>query len=203
MMRAGALFLGAITAGLGFRAFVAQPLTVASQSMQPTLAAGDYLVVDKLTPGLGRLMGRATVSAGDLILLRGPDGRIWAKRVLATGGDRVALRHGRLVINGLEVGCRPAGRGLCVEHLPGGAEYRVRDDRGTPLADFGEVMVPDGRLFVLGDNRGNSIDSRVSVADGGLGLVGPEAVVGRAVFRFLAVDRRAGSVRWERIGRLQ
>jgi len=79
------------------------------------------------------------------------------------------------------------------ETLPGGRAYDVLD-QGYSIADnFGPVTVPEGRLFMMGDNRDDSMDSRFSVESGGVGLLPIENVLGRAMIGFWSTD---GSAQW-------
>lgn len=75
------------------------------------------------------------------------------------------------------------------ETLPGGASYRVIDQVDNPIADdVPPTKVPAGRLFLMGDNRDDSLDSRFSVAEGGIGMVPVENLVGRASVIFWSTD---------------
>jgi len=83
-----------------------------------------------------------------------------------------------------------------MEQLPDGARYRVIDQVDNPIADnFGPVRVPAGRIFLLGDNRDDSLDSRFSIAEGGIGMVPIENLVGRASFVFWSTDGSASYVK--------
>jgi signal peptidase I len=132
---------------------------------------------------------------GDVVVFRWPGDRsqVWVKRVIGLPGDRVALRGGRVFINDTEAGLRPAGSGdmesedgstiaaaRYIETLPGGREHAVfkliADNR---LDTMDETVVPPGHLFVMGDNRDNSADSRVPLADGGVGMLPVKNLVGR------------------------
>lgn len=117
------------------QASVLQVSVVRGTSMEPTLCDGDRLVVDRIARGIGGL------EHGDVVVLRNPveSGIDFVKRVVALPGDRVALRGGRLLVNGAE-----AER---FEHVP--------DD-----CDMPELVVPADHVFVLGDNRPVSADSR-------------------------------------------
>jgi len=97
---------------------------------------------------------------------------------------------------------RGAGEALaCVyptytERLPNGATYRVIDQVDNPIADnFGPVRVPPGRLLLMGDNRDDSLDSRFSIPEGGVGMVPLEHLVGRASFVFWSTDGSASYVK--------
>jgi signal peptidase I len=103
-------------------------------------------------------------------------------------------------------GATPLVRGsgkerLCVfpayrETLPNGASYRVIDQVDNALADnLPPTVVPAGRLFLMGDNRDDSLDSRFSPAEGGVGLIGLERVVGRATMIFWSTDGSASYVK--------
>ncbi len=207
----------ALVIALALRTFVVQPFAIPSGSMAPGLESGDFILVNKLAYGWSpgnfpfagplaapgeqpvRLMA-APVRAGDVVVFAGPQNQDYVKRVVATGGDRVALVGGELVLNGVALACTPAGVGLCREQLPNGRSHRIRPDRAGPLADHPETVVPPGHLFLLGDNRGASADSRLPRAAGGLGLVPETAVLGRVERIFFAADGGQG-VRWQRIGR--
>ena len=109
----------------------------------------------------------------------------------------------------------PDGRQTCLypafrETLPGGPGYTVLDQIDSPRADdFPTVTVPAGQLFLMGDNRDDSLDSRATVAEQGVGFVPMDHVVGRAGIGFFSTDGTANLVkpwtwvqaaRWDRIG---
>ena len=142
----------------------------------------------------GRVLGRRP-ERGDLVVFRLPsDPTItYVKRVIGLPGDRVALRRGQVYLNGEPLPLASAGTGLIedeqgndghalqlTETLPDGRTHPIFKLTAYGAADFfPETLVPEGRLFVLGDNRDNSADSRVPVAQGGTGLVPLENVMGR------------------------
>ncbi len=111
-----------------------QPMRVDSDSMQPTLASGDLVLVQRAADGIGRM---------DVVAVHHPvTGALLVKRVVGTAGDRVAIEDGRLVVDGERV-CEA---GVDPSRLDG--------------VFFGPVTVPAGELFLLGDARADSVDSR-------------------------------------------
>jgi signal peptidase I len=187
---------------------IAEPYYVPSGSMEPTLQIGDELLATKYPygysaaslpisitlPDTRRVLG-ALPRRGDIVVFRWPGvrGKIGVKRVVGLSGDRVALRDGRLWINGTPVGIESDGTGLIeeedgaqvpaarfVETLPDNRRHAIfkRDALGM-FDNMDEIVVPPDRLFVMGDNRDNSADSRVPVDAGGVGLLSVSALVGR------------------------
>lgn len=208
----GAAFLIALV----IRSFVIQPFIIPSRSMSPLLQPGDFVLVNKAAYGWSlaslplagpvatdrelsgwRLAGRA-VQPGDVIVFISPEGRDYVKRMIAGGGTRVAMRNGQLVLDGTAVACPPVTADSCRETLPNGASYVVRSNGSGPFSDMAEITVPKGHYFVLGDNRDHSADSRLSRADGGVGLVEDTNVIGRAAFIFFSMNH---GVHWNRIGK--
>ena len=139
------------------RLAVAEPFSIPSQSMAPTLDAGDHVLVDKLS---------GTAHRGDLVVFHAPrSGEIMLKRVVAVGGDRVGIEDGRLVVNGR----RPA--------------EPYADPDAIDSVYFGPVTVARGSVFVLGDNRADSRDSRQ------FGAVPARDLIGRARARIWPPSR--------------
>lgn len=142
----------------------------------------------------GRVLG-SVPARGDVVVFRLPsDPKItYVKRVIGLPGDRVALKRGQVILNGEPLRLESSGTGLVedeqgndgqalqlTETLPDGKTHPIFKLTAYGAADFyPETVVPEGRLFVLGDNRDNSADSRVPVAQGGTGLVPLENVMGR------------------------
>jgi signal peptidase I len=144
--------VGLIAALVLVRAFVAEPFRIPSQSMEPTLKPGDQALVEKLS---GHSPKR-----GDLVAFHSPrNGDILLKRVVAVGGDSVGLEDGVLVVDG-----RPVNEPF-VDHEAIDSVY------------FGPVRVRPATVFVMGDNRANSEDSR------DFGAVRTSSIIGRAVAR--------------------
>jgi signal peptidase I len=187
---------------------LAEPFYVPSASMEPTLLIGDALLASKYpygystaslpihidVPETGRVFG-ATPKRGDVVVFRWPGDRsqVWVKRVIGLPGDRVQVRQGQVWINDRPAAIKPAGIGEAeddngageparryVETLPGGVSHDIFKlyDNGR-LDNTPEVVVPPDRLFVMGDNRDNSADSRVPVREGGVGLLPMDNLVGR------------------------
>jgi len=202
---------GVAAVWFGFTSLAFATYYIPSESMQPSLEVGDRIVVSKwaygysrhtLPLGLGNLLpdswdgriGWASPRRGDVVVLW--DDRqdlTLIKRVVGLPGDIVAVRGGRLFLNGERV-ARAAVEDrryredggfndvvavrLFEEDLPGGRAhpiYERGDDRW--LDDFHPVVVPAGHVFLMGDNRDNSVDSR---APEGPGFVPFENIIGRA-----------------------
>ncbi|HYK95160.1 MAG TPA: signal peptidase I [Candidatus Dormibacteraeota bacterium] len=155
---------------LGIQTFVAQPFRVEGVSMEATLAPDEYVLVDKLTPRW------APYKRGDVVVLDPPaayqrgGGTPFIKRVIGVGGDHIQLVNGVVLVNGAALD-----------------EPYVYADNGVrqptdPLSGLSEWVVPQGQLFVLGDHRGDSSDSRV------FGTVDVSSIVGRAWLRYWPVN---------------
>jgi signal peptidase I len=188
---------------------IAEPFYVPSGSMEPTLLIGDALLASKFPygysasslpiqitlPETGRVLG-GTPKRGDVVVFRWPGDRsqAWVKRVVGLPGDRIQMRQGQLFINDHAAELKPDGIGEAeddnggsepahryVETLPGGVSHEIYKlfDNGR-LDNTPEVTVPQGRLFVMGDNRDNSADSRVPLREGGVGLLPMDDLIGRA-----------------------
>jgi signal peptidase I len=188
---------------------LAEPFYVPSGSMEPTLLIGDALLASKFPygygaaslpmqitlPETGRVFG-GTPKRGDVVVFRWPGDRsqAWVKRVVGLPGDRIQVRQGQLFINDRAAALKPDGIGEAeddtgggeaayryIETLPGGVKHAIFKMRDNgPLDNTAEVTVPPDRLFVMGDNRDNSADSRVPVREGGVGLLPMDNLVGRA-----------------------
>jgi signal peptidase I len=156
--RNGALLVALAVVLVGWlvvRPLVAEPFRIPSQSMAPTIEAGDHVLVNKLAYG-GGLPHR-----GDLVVFRAPrTGEVMLKRVVALPGDRVAIEDGVLVVNGRHV-----------------QEPYTADPAALDSVYFGPVRVKADSVFVLGDNRGDSVDSRE------YGVVAKDRLIGRVAAR--------------------
>ena len=186
----------------------AEAYYVPSGSMQPSLLIGDQLVVSKFAYGYSRyslpvplapasrerLLG-AMPDYGDVVVFRLPrdPSQTYVKRVVGLPGDRVQMRDGHVWLNGKELPLRPTGVGNAqdedgtpeaapryVETLPNGREHPIFKFRWNgELDNTGVFEVGPGQIFMMGDNRDDSLDSRVAPAAGGVGLVPIENLVGR------------------------
>jgi signal peptidase I len=200
-------FAVAAVLALVIRTFILQAYKIPSGSMEPTLLIGDHILVNKLAYGLRmpdtifglRLNGIGlgsyvlrfgTIHRGDVVVFVFPKDRSkdFIKRVVALSGDQVEVRGTQVLING-QVAPDPH------------AQYtKTTASGGSRLyGDFGPQVVPAGKLFVMGDNRDLSYDSRF------WGFVDSGDIEGRALLIYWSWDTEDGwpfPVRWGRIGKL-
>jgi signal peptidase I len=204
-----AQLVGIVLAVFLAKGALAEPFYVPSGSMEPTLLIGDALLASKFAygysaaslpiqitlPETGRVFGE-TPKRGDVVVFRWPGDRsqAWVKRVVGLPGDRIQVRQGQLFINNHAASLTPDGLGEAeddnggvepanryVETLPNGVAHAILKLRDNGRLDnTPEILVPKDRLFVMGDNRDNSADSRVPVREGGVGLLPVDNLIGRA-----------------------
>jgi signal peptidase I len=188
------------------RVLLFQPFTIPSASMEPNLYEGDYIVVSKWSYGYskhsipwspplfdGRILGKGP-ARGDIVVFKLPrDNKTdYIKRVIGMPGDKVQMIANKLYLNGAPVkdvvvsraeladvfGPRPVTQ--VRETLPNGKSFMTQDyGPGGDLDDTPVYEVPAGHFFMMGDNRDNSIDSRVEMS-AGVGMVPAENLVGKA-----------------------
>ncbi|MFE1904411.1 signal peptidase I [Streptomyces gardneri] len=189
----------ALVLALLIKTFLVQAFSIPSESMMNTLQRGDRVLVDKLTPWFGSEPER-----GEVVVFHDPGGWLEGqetpdpnvvqkflsfiglmpsaeekdliKRVIAVGGDTVSCKEGgKVVLNGVALD-----------------ESAYLYPGSVPCQDsFGPIKVPEGRIWVMGDNRQNSLDSRFHQQLPGGGTVANDLVVGRAVVIAWPVTRWA------------
>ena len=207
-------FFPVLIAVLVLRAFLFEPFRIPSGSMMPTLLVGDFILVNKFTYGLRLPVWQTRITEGnrpkrgDVVVFRYPkdESQDYIKRVVGLPGDHVAIYNQRLSINGklLDIepdriyeglgdlnkmqyanGCDRAAANcqVYIEKL-GQAEYTIMTNPGSTFGVNGELFIPEGEYFVMGDNRNHSNDSRI------WGNVPEENLVGKAVMIWMHWDWR-------------
>ncbi len=196
-------FLVALLIALVVRTLVIQAFKIPSGSMENTLLVGDHIFVNKFIYGYhipytkGRILEFRHPMRGDIIVFEFPEdpSKDFIKRVIGVPGDTVEIRDKKVYVNGVPLGEK------YVRYADGPAA------EGFPPArdNMARVKVPPNKLFVMGDNRDRSYDSRF------WGFVDMDKVVGKALFIYFSVDwsrdihwyeiwRWPGFIRWSRIG---
>jgi signal peptidase I len=182
-----------------FRSAIADWNDVPSGSMKPTLLEGDRIFVNRMAydvrlPFLGwPLLHRGDPARGDIVILWSPvDGRRLVKRAVAIPGDTVAVRAGRLLLNGVSARYEPLGGGIVLEKVGDRAHAMMAGADGYGGPDFGPAVVPPGQYFLVGDHRDDSFDSRF------WGFAPRERIIGRATAVVFSVDWPRAHPRWAR-----
>ena len=156
---------GGIAIALLVEAFLIQAFWIPSPSMEPTLDVGDRVLVNKLSYKFH------DVNRGDVVVFERPPGastgqngeiKDLIKRVIAVGGDTIEAKEGNVFVNGEQID----------------EDYL---EPGTPTDNLPLTTIPEGQVFVMGDNRTNSEDSRI------FGTIDEDAIVGRAFIRVLPI----------------
>ena len=176
------------------RTFVVQAYKIPSRSMVPTLLVGDHLLVNKFIYGVKIPFLRNTLlpitdpKRGDIVVFIYPNDRSkdFIKRVIGVAGDKIEIRNKKIFINGKEYS---DSYGIYSDSVIYPASLQPRDN-------FGPVTVPPESLFVMGDNRDESADSRY------WGFVDLQDVEGKALIIYWSWNSEDKNLRWKRIGNL-
>jgi signal peptidase I len=181
------------------RTFAVQAFKIPSGSMLTTLQIGDHILVNKIILGtpidipftninLFRMPGIREPKRGDIVVFKYPEDpkRDFIKRVIAVGGDVVESKDKSIFVNNIKL-TEPY-----IQHVDMLVKPRILDKRDN----FGPVTVPKGMVFVMGDNRDQSYDSRF------WGFVDEKQIKGKAMIIYWSWDGDKTWVRFSRIGRL-
>ncbi len=186
--------LMALVLALFIRTFIVQAFKIPSGSMIPTLQIGDHILVNKLSYGLRMpfleryLLEYSTPQRGEVVVFIFPEDRSkdFIKRVIGVAGDTVEVRAKKVFINGKQVDDSHANF----------AGYDPQAGAVGSGDDYGPKVVPENHIFVMGDNRDRSYDSRF------WGYVNLNDVRGKAFLIYWSWDGGDRWVRWERLGSL-
>ena len=188
-----AIFIAIIIA-LFIRTFIVQAFKIPSGSMLETLQIGDHILVNKFIYGIKIPFTDGTTiipikkpEKGDIVVFKYPEDPSvdFIKRVVAIGGDSVEIVDKKLYVN---------------DKLVKETSYAIYTDKHTypsvlsPRDNFKKTIVPENKIFVMGDNRDNSHDSRF------WGFVSCKAVKGEAFMIYWSWNKKEFRVRWRRIG---
>lgn len=184
----------AVILALFIRTFVVQAFKIPSGSMKDTLLIGDHILVNKFIYGIKAPFMHKTIipitnpQRGDIIVFEFPEdpSKDFIKRVIGLPGDVIEIRNKKLFVNGNAVKDSHS-----IHKDP-----KIYSARQQPRDNFGPITVPPGKLFVMGDNRDFSYDSRF------WGFVDLVAVKGKAFIIYWSWDKQDFSVRWGRLGEL-
>lgn len=190
----------AVLLAVFIRSYVLQAFKIPSGSMLPTLQIGDHLLVNKFIYGTKipfkdrRILSWKHIKRGDIVVFKFPKDRSvdYIKRVIGTPGDIVQVSNKKLQINGNIIDDPHA-------HFTSSS---ILSSSAGPRDNFGPVKVPEGKIFVMGDNRDNSYDGRF------WGFVDKKDVLGKALIIYWSwnIDEpifsinRFSSIRWGRFG---
>lgn len=182
----------AILIALFIRTFVVQAFKIPSGSMKPTLQIGDHILVNKFIYGVKIPFVRTTLipvsepERGDIVVFIYPQDRTkdFIKRVIAVGGDTLEIRNKEIYVNGSRY---EDNHGVYADPvvMPGAMQ---------PRDNMGPVKIPEGTIFVMGDNRDQSYDSRF------WGFVELKDVMGKAFMIYWSWNGEESNARWGRIG---
>ncbi|MBI4377512.1 MAG: signal peptidase I [Nitrospinae bacterium] len=160
------------------RTFVVQAFKIPSGSMIPTLQIGDHILVNKF------IYRFTDIKKGDIIVFKFPrdESRDFIKRVIGLPGDKIEIKNKRVYINDTLL-----NESYAYHEEEGGSSYHPRDN-------FGPIIIPENKFFVMGDNRENSMDSRF------WGFLDKYKVRGKAFIVYWSWDSLNFGVRWNRLG---
>lgn len=213
------------------RTLIFQPSTIPTGSMIPTLLIGDYIIINKFSYGYskysipfsynlfsGRIFG-SKPERGDVVVFRLPkDPSIdYVKRLIGLPGDKISLKMGVVYINDIPIyhhqdGVFPyryraewdGNVSVFSEKLDNGVEYKtISYDPLSPVNNTLDFFVPQGKYFMMGDNREDSVDSRYIE----VGFIPEENLIGRASFVLFSIGNNASfskvwlwipNIRWDR-----
>ncbi|MGC8871832.1 MAG: signal peptidase I [Caldimicrobium sp.] len=184
----------ALILALFIRTFIVQAYKIPSGSMIPTLLVGDYLLVNKLSFGIRNpikddfLYRWGVPHRQEIVVFTYPEDKKldFIKRVIGLPGDTVEIINKKVFVNG-----RPLS-----EPYVQFTDNTVYPKEISPRDNFGPVKVPPGHIFVLGDNRDQSYDSRF------WGFVPIHSLKGKALIIYFSWDSEKGRIRFSRIGNL-
>lgn len=194
--------------------FVIAPYKIPTSTMTPSLLSGDYVFVFKIPfgakiPFLKKIGEVQALQRGDVVLFnysRDPDTK-FIKRVVGLPGDKIEYKDRQLTINDIVLDYQPLENEnfkdlkgiehfeLYKETIANGHSHAVIFNKDQPAEELGPIMVPSGEVFLLGDHRDNSDDSRY------WGMVPKKNLDGKVVLVWFSVDPDASSIRWNRIFR--
>lgn len=184
----------AILIALFIRAYIIQAFKIPSGSMIPTLLIGDHLLVTKFIYGVkpplmeNKILVMDKPKRGDIVVFKYPEdpNRDFIKRVIAVEGDVIEGRDKKVYVNGMEI------KEPYIRH----SDSYIHPKDLDPRDNFGPITVPKDKLFVMGDNRDQSYDSRF------WGFVDLKDVKGKALIIYWSWDSEQSRPRLERIGKL-
>lgn len=198
--------------GMVLRLFVIAPYKIPTSTMMPALFSGDYVFVFKLpygakVPFLTKFGETQNLKRGDIVLFsytRDPDTK-FIKRVLGLPGDKIEYKNRELIINGQVLGFEllspepfsgirsSADLDFYSETLRDNSKYTVIYNKDHKPEQLGPIVVPEGEVFLLGDHRDNSDDSRY------WGMVPKKNLDGKVVLIWFSVDPETSQIRWDRL----